>query len=107
MTQVTPQAPIDLMNPKIPLTIVIEKETQLFARLWQMSLLDDNRKFIFISPFIWIVRSGFIPTEVDLKKKKKDGPYLDGWLYKDLISDQKIGKGKGCHHFQDRLSTVL
>ena len=99
MTQVTPQAPIDPLDTKIPLTIVIEKETQLFDRLWQMSLLDDNRKLIYISPFIWIVWSGYIPTDVDLKKNRKDDPYLVGWLYKHLYARSKDWERQGMPSF--------
>jgi hypothetical protein len=64
-----------------------------------MSLLDDNRKFTYISPFIWIVWSGFIQTEVELKKKKKDDTHLVGWLYKDLYMRSKDWERQGMPSF--------
>ncbi len=95
MTQVTPQALIDPMNPRIPLTMMIENETQLFDLLWQMSLSDDDNKFIFSSPTVWTVCRGFILTKIDLKKKRKDNPYLQGWLYKDLYMRLKDWERQG------------
>ncbi len=46
--------------------------------------MGDNKKLIYISPMVWLIRNGYIPRDSDLKKKKKDNPYLEGWLLKHL-----------------------
>ncbi len=73
------------MDTKHSLPMVIEKEMNLLDHLRQLSLMDDEKRTVYISPMVWLLNHGYIPRVGEPKPKKKGDLMLKEWLPKDLF----------------------
>ncbi len=60
MTQTATQAPIDLIDTKVQLTVVLEMETKLLDHLKQQTLVGDDNMTIYVAPVAWLLVHGYI-----------------------------------------------
>jgi hypothetical protein len=49
---------------------VLERETRLLEHLKHMSLLDDNKKTVYMGPVAWLLKNGNIPRRNELNMEK-------------------------------------
>ena len=57
--------PIDLNDPKIPLTEALKVLLEFTAEANQKHYLDAKRETIYIRHLVWVMLNGFLPREGD------------------------------------------
>jgi hypothetical protein len=79
MTQIsgTTQIPIDPMDIKRPLEVVLEKETKLINKLYQMSFTDEKKNVVRLSPVVWVKINGYLTKAHGFVFERNTPPTMD------------------------------
>ena len=86
------------MDTKVPLTVVLEKETKLMNRLRQMSYVDEKKDVTYVTPLAWVVGNGYIPRHQDTTLE--NGVYvLKNWKQGDLYMGSRHWEREGLSGF--------
>ena len=57
--------PIDLNDPKIPLTEGLKVLLEFIAVAGQKNFLDAKRETVYLNHLLWVTINGYLPREID------------------------------------------